>query len=225
MIETLKQWNITSVLPLQVGDFKLSADFCMIQENGKDKEYRLFTYQNNEKGWSVRAILNPSSEEFSIHTDIGMLEFALIEFITDDFAMFQQMVEQRLEKIIRNYYVDVSNNFSVILKDKGIPDVQWDDFLPEEYKGLRRLIKPNDAVRIINGSYMVLSYYDAASQSGLSLMYNVLRDDFFAERRVHNFPNLVHDFDSQDIKDLKVSLQNRLLPVLDGIADEAATST
>lgn len=222
LIERLKQWNINSVLPLHVGDFKLRSDFCMITEDGKDKEYRLFTYVNDDKGWSVRAVLNPSSEEFSIRTDIGMLEFALIEFITDDFDMFRHMVETRLERIIDTYYVHVSKEFSIILKNKGIPDVEWDSFLPADHKGLRRLIKPNDAIRIINGSYMILSYYDSASQSGLSLMYNILRDDFFAERRIHNFPNLVHDFDSRDINDLKQLLQDRLVPVLDVIAATVA---
>ena len=100
------------------------------------------------------------------------------------------MVEDRLARIIRDYYVEPSRNFSVILKNKGLPDVDWDEFLPAEYGGFRCLIRPNQAVRIINGSYMILSYYQKESRSGLSVMYNVLRDDFFAERRIHNFPNL-----------------------------------
>ena len=73
-------------------------------------------------------------------------------------------------------------------------------------------------MRIINGSYMILAYYDAATRSGLSLMYNVLRDDFFAERRVQNFPHLVHDFDTSSLKELEKALRKRLLPVLDEIA-------
>ena len=64
---------------------------------------------------------------------------------------------------------------------------------------------------------MILSYYDKASRSGLSLMYNVLRDDFFAERRVQNFPNLVHDFDTSTLRELEAALRKRLLPVLDEI--------
>ena len=147
-----------------------------------------------------------------------MLEFALIEFITDSFELFRSMVEERLARIIYDDYVERSRNFSVILKNKGVPDVQWDAFLPEQYQGFRRLVKPNDAVRIINGSYMILAYYDAATRSGLSLMYTLLRDDFFAERRVENFPNLVHDFDTSSLKELEKALQNRLLPVLDEIA-------
>lgn len=225
LIETLKQWNIASVLPLQVGDFKLRTEFRMIQENGEDVEYRLFIYENQPKGWSVRAVLNPVSKEYSIRTDIGMLEFALIEFITDDFTMFCQMVEERLGNIINEYYVNEEHQFSVILKNKGISDVQWNDFLPQEYKGLHRLITPNDAVRIINGSYMIISYYDAANQSGLSLMYNILRDDFFAERRIHKFPNLVHDFDGRDLKKLEKALRSRLLPVLDTIVNDAASNS
>lgn len=218
LIETFKQWNIASILPLQVGDFQLLTEYRMVQENGGDKEYLLFAYCNADNNWSVRAIFNPDSEEFSVRTDIGMLEFALIEFITSDFAMFRAMVEDRLARIIRDYYVELSRNFSVILKNKGLPDVDWDEFLPAEYGGFRCLIRPNQAVRIINGSYMILSYYQKESRSGLSVMYNVLRDDFFAERRIHNFPNLVHDFDGSSLEGLKRALQQRLLPVLDSIS-------
>lgn len=220
LIETFKQWNITAILPLQVGDFQLWKEYRMVQENGSDREYLLFAYRNQQNDWSVRVIFNPESEEFSVRTDIGMLEFALIEFITSDFAMFRAMVEERLPRIIRDYYVERSRNFSVMLKQKGIPDVRWDDFLPEEYKGFRCLIRPHEAVRIINGSYMILSYYQKESKSGLSVMYNILRDDFFAERRIHNFPNLVHDFDGSSLDGLKHSLQQRLLPVLDRISDD-----
>ena len=104
----------------------------MIENDGKPVEYRLFTYENEENGWTVRAIFNPESEEFAIRTDIGMLEFALIEFITDSFELFRSMVEERLARIIYDDYVERSRNFSVILKNKGVPDVQWDAFLPEQ---------------------------------------------------------------------------------------------
>lgn len=222
LIETLKQWNIASILPLQVGDFKLSTESRMIQEQGTNKEYVLFTYCNPVNQWSVRAVFNPDSEEFSVRTDIGMLEFALIEFITSDFSLFRTMVEQRLSRLIHDYYVEPSCNFSVILKNKGIPAVQWDAFLPEEYNGFTRFIRPNEAVRIINGSYMILAYYHRETQSGLSLMYNVLRDDFFAERRIHNFPNLVHDFDTSSLQELEKALKKRLLPILDAIRADMA---
>ena len=34
LIETFKQWNIASILPLQVGDFQLLTEYRMVQENG-----------------------------------------------------------------------------------------------------------------------------------------------------------------------------------------------
>jgi hypothetical protein len=217
LIASLKQWNITSVLPLQVGDFKLTEEFRMVTEDGSDKEFLLFVYHDPRNDWSVRGTYNPASEEFSVRTDIGMLEFALIEFIMDDFTEYKAMVEARLPRLIHDYYVERSRNFTVILKNKGVAAVDWSTILPEEYKGFKRLIEPGEAVRIVNGSYMIVSYYQAATRSGLSVMYNVLRDDFFAERRLHNFPNLVHDFDGHDLKDFEQSLQQRLIPVLDGI--------
>ncbi len=209
-------------LPPQVGDFKLVKEFRPLSDQGADSDYLIFTYENEKNGWTVKATLNAATEEFFIRTDIGMLEFALVEFITEDFAIFRRNVEGRLPALIRDYYVERQNNFSVLLMNKGITTVAWDDVLPEQYKGLQRTVSPNDAVRIINGSYMILAYYDRQTRSGLSLMYNILRDDFFAERRIHNFPNLVHDFDSSDVRVLHDSLKKRLVPVLDAIVADMA---
>ena len=220
LIDEVKQWNIDSALPPSVGDFKLTKEFSTCSVNGGDEEFLLFTYSDSHNGWSVRGTLDPATDEFSIRTDIRMLEFALIEFITEDFALYRQMVEERLPRLIRDYYVERQRNFSVILKEKGIPHEDWAGILPQEYKGLTCLVQPGEAVRIINGSYMILAYYSEELQSGLSVMYNVLRDDFFAERRIHNFPNLVHDFDSQSLRDLVAALQRRLRPVLDELIAE-----
>lgn len=221
LTERIRQWNITSVLPLRVGDFKLTEEFRMITEDGHDKEFIIFSYQDSRNGWSVRATFNPVSEEYAVRTDICMLEFALIEFITGDFDVFTHMVEKRLPQLIQCYYVNRSANFTVIFKNKGIAAVNWEELLPKEYKGFKRLIEPSQAVRIINGSYMIVSYYQKETRSGLSVMYNILRDDFFAEQRVHNFPNLVHDFDGHDLKKLEVSLGQHLTSVLDGILAES----
>ncbi|MED9920828.1 MAG: hypothetical protein U0J30_06735, partial [Megasphaera sp.] len=102
LIETLKQWNIMTVLPLTVGDFQLLEEYRMVEKDGNPVEYRLFTYENKENGWTVRAIFNPESEEYAVRVDIGMLEFALIEFITGSFDAFRKMVEERLARIIHN---------------------------------------------------------------------------------------------------------------------------
>lgn len=222
LLDRLKQWNIASVLPPSVGDFHLSIIQQLIVGDGKDDEYVLFAYENNTNGWTVRGTYNPASEEFSVRSDIGMLEFAIIEFITDDFAAYCAMVEKRLPNLINTHYVDRGLDFSVIMKNKGVPDMAWQDVMPLEYKGFQCQINPSEAVRIINGSYMIVSYYNAKEQSGLSIMYNVLRDDFFAERRVHNFPNLVHEFDSHKVKELHDALKEHLLPILDQLAADVS---
>ena len=144
-----------------------------------------------------------------------MLEFSLIEFITDKWEYFQQMVASRLVSVIDGHYVHREKNVMSIVREKGITQVNWESFLPTQYKSFRRDISPTNAVQIINGSYMILSYYDVITRSGLSLMYNLLRDDFFAEQRVYNFPNLVHDFDSSTIQDVQRAVQSRLIGVLD----------
>lgn len=221
LLESFEQWNIASVLPPSVGDFNLSVEQQLIKENGKEKGYVFFVYQDGHNDWTVRGSYNLGSEEYAVRVNIGMLEFALIEFITGDFGVYQKLVAERLPALIETHYVKRDEEFSVILKDKGVPDMPWQDILPSEYKGFECQVNPGTAVRIINGSYMIVAYYHEASQSGLSIMYNVLRDDFFSERRIHNFPNLVHEFDSHTIKELTESLKKYLLPVLDQLAADS----
>ena len=217
LIEAVKQWKINASLPHQVGDFTLQAAFDDSPAPKDADSTEIFAYVNTGKGWSVRAVYNNGSGDFSVRTNLGMLEFSLIEFITDDFNAFRSMVERRLPRIMEAHYVHCEKDFSVILKRKGVAEGDWDSLLPEQYAGFTRTVSPSEAVRIINGSYMVLAYYDAATCSGLSLMYNILRDDFFAERRIHNFPNLVHDFDGASVEGLRSALADRLRPVLDEI--------
>ena len=63
----------------------------MVQDHGKDKEYLIFLYTNDDNGWTVRGTINPETNELFVRTDIGMLEFALIEFITENFESFRNI--------------------------------------------------------------------------------------------------------------------------------------
>ena len=221
LLERLKQWNIASALPPSVGDFILQAEKHVVMYGAAEKGLTLFTYANGSNHWSVWGFFDYDTEEFSVRVNIGMLEFSLIEFITGDLEQFELLVKERLPNLVESHYVDRSKDFSVILKDKGVPEMEWQPLLAPEYKGFRCQITPSTAVRIINGSYMIVSYYKEDVQSGLSIMYNLLRDDFFAERRIHNFPNLVHDFDSHTVKELTDALKSRLTAVLDELAADS----
>ena len=57
-----------TVLPLTVGDFQLLEEYRMVEKDGNPVEYRLFTYENKENGWTVRAIFNPESEEYAVRS-------------------------------------------------------------------------------------------------------------------------------------------------------------
>lgn len=117
LIEAVKQWNIDASLPLQVGDFTLIFSF---EPAGKGEE-TIFAYKDEKKGWTVRALYNDGSGDFSVRVDIGMLEFSLIEFITDDFDAFRSMTEERLPAIIESHYVHAEKDFNVIMKQKAFP--------------------------------------------------------------------------------------------------------
>lgn len=47
--------------PTYGGRFSVE-EYRMVEKDGNPVEYRLFTYENKENGWTVRAIFNPESE-------------------------------------------------------------------------------------------------------------------------------------------------------------------
>ena len=75
-------------------------------------------------------------------------------------------------------------------------------------------IRPQEPVKINNGSYIVIDYVDFALESSFTVYYNIYRDEFFAEARIWNIPDVNYDFDSADLAELKEKLQAKMLPRL-----------
>ena len=63
--------------------------------------------------------------------------------------------------------------------------------------------------------------FGAAIQSAGILPRFMSRDDFFAEKRIHGIPSLVHDFDGHDLKTLLHQMERHFLPILDTLSQEA----
>ena len=53
--------------------------------------------------------------------------------------------------------------------------------------------------------------------SGLLLFYNVLRNEFFVELRRHNYPEINHDLDAKDLRELESKLETELTRVLEDL--------
>ena len=218
-IETdFKNWQVGDLFPSSIGTFDLQIELTDAED-----AFHLFSYVDKGRGWAVHAIYDKGIEEFSLKGSLCIMQITFIEFISADFDYFRKMLLHRLVTLIDCWVVHPEKNFSVLLKKKKIDVWEYEAVLPDSYAGFQRIISPDKAVKILNGSFVVAAYYNIACNSGLVLLYNILRDDFFAEIRVHHFPSLVHDFDSGDLRLFERKLQTNLKPVLDALKEKAST--
>ena len=112
---------------------------------------------------------------------------------------------------------------SSIVSDKKITEWALGRELPEKLEGFSLFIRPAQPVKINNGSYIVVDYVDFSLESSFTLYYNIYRDEFFAEARIWNIPDVNYDFDSNELPELEEKLHQRLLPRLQEIRKRAET--
>ena len=86
--------------------------------------------------------------------------------------------------------------------------------MPETIEGFVLFIRPDQPVKVINGSYIVFAYCDFEAESDFIIYYNVFRDEFFGEARVNKIPEMNYTFDSTELSELEEKLDQYLVPRL-----------
>ncbi len=89
--------------------------------------------------------------------------------------------------------------------------------LPLEIDGFKLFISPDKPVKVINGSYIIIDYCDFANESNFIIYYNVFRDEFFGEAKIHRIPEVTYEYDSSELNDLKQKLEEKLAKTLHDI--------
>ena len=72
-------------------------------------------------------------------------------------------------------------------------------------------------MRTINGSYVILDYSNFAENSNFVILYNILREEFSAEMKFHDIPEITYDFDADSLQELEKLLKTKLIPTLEGM--------
>ena len=198
-------WEYMKNLPEEWHGFKLHREPVI----GKNK-YDLYAYVN--ENWHKRAIVyfHEETREYKVRLKIGLIEFARIEFITGKLSVFEELLNSQFEQLLMDMAEFNPATLSSIVVDKNLPDWQYGRDLPAENEGFELFIKPAEPVKINNGSYIVIDYVNFALESSFTVYYNIYRDEFFAEARIWNIPDVNYDFDSNDLRELEEKLRTRM---------------
>ncbi|WP_303995169.1 hypothetical protein [Megamonas hypermegale] len=172
--------------------------------------FQIYSYENEDLKRSVMIYYHEETKEYKLMITIGLTQFCAIEYISADLAQLEKILRERFDNLLGDISSFNEDHMSIIIKEKKI--MQWDyiDKLPQEICGFRLFINPREPVKVINGSYIIIDYCDFAAQSNFIIYYNVFRDEFFGEAKIHRIPEITYEFDSSELKDLRLKLEEKL---------------
>ncbi|MCF0154645.1 MAG: hypothetical protein HUJ84_02765 [Veillonella sp.] len=203
-----------SWLPESIGPFQLHIDR---QVDPEANLYRLFHYEN-ELGWRWESVYDKEVEDYTVRVNMPLFEFVDISFVRDNVPDYWANMQARCQQELTKLLIEPAQNFCLEYKDIGLLEWDFSKVLPDRIGDFVRDIDPHHGIRMINGSYIICEYRRMDDRSGLILFFNMLRREFFAELRAHNYPEINHDLDATSVEELEVVLEEHLASVLEELA-------
>ena len=150
--EETASWQYMQELPDTWQGFTLDREPAV----GKDK-YDLYRYVNEEWHKSAIVYFHEETHEYKVRLKIGLIEFCRIEFITGSLAEFEELLKAQFEQMLHDMAEFNPATLSSIVVDKKILTWEAGQELPAEKEGFSLFIRPQEPVKINNGSYMEYS--------------------------------------------------------------------
>lgn len=208
----LSTWTYLQQLPEEKQGFKLQK---IMQEVGDT--FQIYSYENDELKRKTLIYYHEETKEYKLLVTIGLTEFCAIEFISESLEQLEQILNKRFDILLGDISTFHKEHISSIIVDKKIMEWDYINKLPAELSGFKLFISPAQPVKIINGSYIIIDYCDFSSESNFIIYYNMFRDEFFGEAKIHRIPEVTYDFDSSELNDLEEKLRLKLKNTLDKI--------
>lgn len=210
IITQVQSWELLSKLPKELESFILT-----INKEERGTQYCIFTYENKEWHKSFSIIYDKATKEFLARIVIGLTEYFDVNFIVSDMKILDKLLVERLKITLKNLAVFNQDNLDSIILDKKILEWPYGKQLPQESAGFTLFIKPQQPLKIINGSYIIIDYSDFYNESSFVIYYNIFRDEFFGEVRIRRTPQMSAAFDGNTLDKLQENINIHLTAVLE----------
>ena len=202
-------------LPEELCGFKLNKIFAADED-----KFIFFTYANDETHCAVKTYFHEETQEFKVSQRIGLTEFCLTNFFTEDFAHFKELINIGIGDVIKNLRDLKTKKLNAFLSEKKIDTWTYGLDLPPTLEGFELFISPAAPVEVTNGSFIVINYVDFAINSDFVLYYNIYTDEFSGERRLNGAPHVVYTFDAKTLNELEGKLRDNLADELKAIRNK-----
>lgn len=190
-------------LPAEICGFATEKIFAAV-----DDKFFFFACADDELHCALKTYFHEETNEFKISQRIGLTEFCLTKFFTEDFSAFQKLIDAELAEVLKNLRDVRDKAINRFLRDKNIDTWKFD--FPATLEGFELFISPDKPVEVTNGSFVVVNYADFATGSDFVLYYNIYGDVFSAESRIKGAAHVSYAFEATELDDLTVKLNENL---------------
>ncbi|MEN6412993.1 MAG: hypothetical protein ABFC84_09600 [Veillonellales bacterium] len=209
VIQEIQQWTFLASLPAEINGFILKK-----QLTRRNTQFLIFCYENSGCHRSFSVLYDSETKDYLAQVVAGLTEYCDIGFIVGDLSALERVLSMRMAKTIHDLAVFNESALSSIVKDKKILEWTYAKQLPSEISGFELYIRPFEPLKVLNGAYIIIDYSDFAAESNLTIYYNVFRDDFFGELRLHRTPEMAAVFECKQLNELEEKIEVNLRPTL-----------
>ena len=196
-------------LPAEIDGFELKKIFAPDED-----KFIFYTYADEKIHCALTTYFHEETSEFKVRQKIGLTEFCLTNFFTEDFKTFKALLDAQLDNVIKNLRGCRNKKLNNFLREKKIDTWAYGKNLPATLEGFELFIKPAAPVEVTNGSFIIINYADFAINSDFVLYYNIYSDEFSGETRINGAPHVSYAFDAKTLKDLEAKLKENLVSEL-----------
>lgn len=207
--EELSAWPFPKQLAATVLGFHLDLS---LEEN--NTQTVLFTYNLQAKHRRFIALYDEATRDFMVRIVVGLTEYNDVSYIVTDILVFEKLIKERLEETLHKLAVFEAHHLESVCLHTNILSWEYGQALPKMIGRFELFISPDQPIKIINGSYIVIDYTCFAEETNLLIYYNIYRDEYFGEIRLHRTPEMIFDLDAKTLKQLQENLELHLRPIL-----------
>ena len=192
-------------LPAEVEGFALKKIFAPV-----DDKFIFYTCADDEIHCALTTYFHEETREFKVRQRIGLTEFCLTKFFTEDFAHFKELLDGELADVLKNLRGLRDGKINRFLSELKLDAWAYGQSLPVTLEGFELFISPAAPVEVTNGSFIVVNYVDFERNSDFVIYRNIYTDEFSGERRINGASQVVYAFDAKSLDELEVKLKENL---------------
>ncbi|MER2139433.1 MAG: hypothetical protein ABS965_04845 [Succiniclasticum sp.] len=213
-IEVIKErrphWEFLQKLPKELHGFTFKEGGEMVTRH----ELLLGVYENVLARRRLELVYTKETFDYVPVRQVGLHRYRDFRYITRDKDIFEEWITGAIDRLVEETMPTYIPRSGHLLKAKGILDWHYPDKLPDRIGNFVKFIGPQYPLDFINNATIILNYADFDAGNELVVMYNRVRNEYYAENKRRFIPSTIHEFDAKKLEDLESLLEEKLEPYL-----------